>query len=81
MDNIIQVSKLLEKLKITDIDNGRKIFEFLINLLVYMPVGSTVSTNLADIHKVDNEFIKLDIKIDNAEIIDFLEKSKIIKII
>lgn len=80
MDNI-QVTELLEKMKISNVDDGRKVFDFLINLLAYMPIGSTISTNLIDLHKIESDFIRLDSKVDELELTDFVEKTKIIKIV
>jgi hypothetical protein len=81
MNDAIQVNKLLKKLNISDLDDGRKVFEYLINLLIYLPVGNSIVTDKVDLVKVDSEFIQLNVKIDKLEVVDFLEKFKIIKIV
>ncbi len=77
----IQITEILKKLKVKDVEDGKAILDFLIDFLIYLPVGSTLLTTQVGIKKVADEFIQLDIKIEKEEMVDMLEKANIIKLI
>jgi len=78
---MFQKTDLLKKLKIKDIEDGEKIFDFIIDFLIYMPAGDVLVTSSADFVKIDDQFINIISKTKETSIIDSLSVSRIIKIV
>lgn len=77
----LNVSDLLKSLKVKDIEDGKKIFDILVAFFSYMDVGDKISTSYINFTKIDSNLIHLDVAINSDEIVNSLEKSKIIKLI
>ncbi len=78
---VLQSYQILNKLNVKNTNDGKIIFDFLTNFFVYLPVGDTISTPLVNFKKIDEHFIHLEMKVKKKEIVDTLEKTKIIKIV
>ena len=79
MDKIIQPKKLFKILKIKDYEEAEKVFASTVGFLVYLPEGHTIQTSTASFHKISNDLIQISSNIDTANLVNFLEKTKVIK--
>lgn len=79
MDKIIQPKKLFKILKVKDYEEAEKVFASTIGFFVYLPLGHTIQTSTASFHKISNDLIQITTDIDTDNLVNFLEKSKVIK--
>jgi hypothetical protein len=80
-EKIYQLSNILKKINIKDVDDGKLAIDFFVSFLLYLSPGDVIKTHEVDFIKVDNEFIQLNIKINKEDMVDNLEKYKIIKFV
>ena len=79
MDTIIQPKKLFKILKVKDFEEAEKVFASTLGFFVYLPIGHTIETSTASFHKVSNDLIQISTDIDTDNLVNFLEKTRIIK--
>jgi len=78
-DKIIQPKKLFKILKIKDYEEAEKVFASTVGFFVYLPTGHTIQTSTASFHKVSHDLIQITTNIDTSNLVNFLEKTRIIK--
>lgn len=76
---ILQPSKLFKLLKIENKEEAERVLVTTLEFLIYMKPGDKFKTSLATFEKLNNDLMHMDVHIDAEDMIDALEKSRIIK--
>ena len=78
-EKIIQPKKLFKILKLKDFEEAEKVFASTLGFLVYLPPGHTIRTSTASFRKISNDLIQITTNIDTKNLVNFLEKTNVIK--
>lgn len=78
-EKIIQPKKLFKILKIKDFEEAEKVFASTLGFFVYLPIGHKIQTSTASFHKISSDIIQISTNIDTKNLVNFLEKTNVIK--
>lgn len=76
----LQPSELFSMMKIEDYDEAEKILTIVLEFLVYMQAKDKLITSFATFEKLTSDLIHIEINVDKRNILDSLEKGRIIRI-
>jgi len=77
---ILQPSELFKLFEINDTEESKSILSIIISFLLYMKTGDILKTSNIIIEKIGTDVIKIDSDINKQEIIDSLQKNRVIKL-
>jgi len=77
---VVHPQELFAMLNIKDFDSARKALITGFDFLIYMNPGDQLVMNNATFHKLDNDLFQVESNINSENVVDSLEKRKIVRI-
>jgi hypothetical protein len=79
VEKIIRPKELFDMLQIKDVEEAERVFKYAFDFLAYMAVGDVILTPQGEFEKLSDDLIHLRSDVNKDDMINTLEKRRIIK--